>query len=221
MTENIEKAADTATGSAAKKDCGCGCGGSGGCGEKTPENTAARRRFLAGGVTLTAFAATLPSRRAFADTNCTLSGAGLLSHNGSNSGQGSCSVGGMSPGFWKQNAQCWPVPLNSTFASVGFSIPMGISLSSSDYLACAIQNTNTIDFHLVAAILNILTPSINALLQYKTLTELSNGIAAALTAGKTQSEIGDALDVIINNDGNSLGKSFCSGNKAQAVNCPP
>src|SRR5262245_52155367 len=106
MAKNIPELPGSSGESSAEKDCGCGCAGNGGCEEQS--KVPARRRFLAGGVTLTAFTATLASRRAFGTEckNLTLLLISPTSH-ASHSSDGNCSPG-FSPAAWA-NAQnkCW------------------------------------------------------------------------------------------------------------------
>src|SRR5215469_9085932 len=98
MAKNIADLPGGSGESSAGKDCGCGCAGNGGCEEQS--KVPARRRFLAGGVTVSAFAATLASRRAFGAEcrNLTLALISPTTH-ASHASDGSCSPG-YTPAAW-------------------------------------------------------------------------------------------------------------------------
>jgi hypothetical protein len=224
MTENIGEPAGMVDGNAAKKDCGCGCGGgSGGCGDAAPDKAPVRRRFLTGGLSVSAFAATLASRRAFGwdqgVAGCTLSQGASPSYASHGHQDLNTCHGGKSFGFWKNHASCWiasqgpfagktkSYALSRTFSDVGADIIPGIN--SSLKLSCAILEIggDNYDRQVACAVLNILASGVTGK-PYATIAALAAAITS-LSAHKSYAEIGSLMSATINSDPSGY-NNFCS-----------
>jgi hypothetical protein len=202
MAKNIPNLPGNSGESGADQDCGCGCAGNGGCEEqsKVPE----RRRFLAGGVTLTAFTATLASRRAFGAAQCQNLTLALISPttHASHATDGSCSPG-YTPDAWN-NAKnsCWTavgVTKNganaTTFSGAGINTSFSGNLNTSQTLANAV-GSGGFAAQVAAAVLNIKKGVPNY--PYATTGALITAIDDALAGGKSASDIANAFATNIN-----------------------
>jgi hypothetical protein len=205
-----------------KHDCGCGCGGTGGCGESKESSVRSirqgRRKFLVGGIGVTAFAATLSSRPAFAQSCMNLTG--LYSPSGSQTQTGVCNALGKTPGFWANHAGCWPSTISPTDT---FSKWFGATTfaNSGETMTTALCPPNGLDnlaFQMAAALLNAEASQTNSSYGYGSAQAFANAVIAAFNALRAMQPpvgVNDAWTAIhdriahMNTDNSSVG-AWCS-----------
>lgn len=198
-------------------DCGCGCGGSGDCGGTAVAGVHhARRRFLIGGVGLSAFAATLASRPAHAALCNNLTA--LYSPSGSHTHAGVCNASGKTPGFWKNHAGCWP---NGITPSDTFSTWFGSAyfLGSGQTLGQALCNpSSNLAYQIAAGLLNAQSPYTSPSFGYGSAQLFADSVIAAFKANSTEAPTYPSVQYVISNmnsDNSSIGawcpqQSVCS-----------
>ena len=190
-----------------KKDCGCGCGGD--CGDKGNSATSPSpgRRALLTGASSAVLIATLANRRAFAQTG---GQCGPISHIGSLQPSQTAQptlCGGMTPGFWKNHANC----TTSVLTSHGYTLDTALgtvltNLHLVDATSAAMTfrqglcNANSNASHWASAILCALSPGMNPQYGY-TLTSLNAAILNAYNQGVTGAAILTALKTLENDYG--------------------
>jgi hypothetical protein len=176
-------------------DCG-GCGGGNYAGEaaKDPSLFQLRRKFLTGAVSLSGFAATLSSRRAFSGTVCAnLTGLVISPHPSANCGRQS--VGGLTPGFWANHGACWPAGTHpsQSFAFFGF-VAFPNSTETLKTALCPPNGGDNLAFQIAAAILNSGSPNVNTGYAYTSIGEfVASFNAAAAASNNNWSLIHDIL----------------------------
>jgi hypothetical protein len=241
MSEHVSDRFDAIGGSiapvplATKQDGGCGCGGSAGCGEEKSKQTAngdcgcadagpekqanvsaGRRRFLAGGVTVSFFATTLASRPAHAIcNNLTM----LYSPTASGNQIRACSSG-KTPGFWAQHPLCWPPGIcpSDTFSKWFGSTTFPYSSETLRLALCPPNGADNLAFQLAAGLLNAGAPQTQNKFGYGDAQAFADAVVAALNATSNNFSLVHDVVAQMNMDGSNLdswcgngGSSICSG----------